>query len=58
MYSNWVENYEDDRVTAVVLLDMSAAFDLVDKQILISKLKFYGMDDKSSNEIPPTKLAI
>ena len=49
MYSNWVENYEDDRVTAVVLLDMSAAFDLVDKQILIGKLKLYGMDDKSSS---------
>ena len=49
MYSNWVENYEDDRVTAVVLLDMSAAFDLVDKEILIGELKLYGLDDKSSS---------
>ena len=38
MYSNWVDAYEEDKVTAVVLLDMSATFDLVDKSILIEKL--------------------
>ena len=35
MYSSWVEAYKQDKVTAVVLLDMSAAFDLVVKTILI-----------------------
>ena len=34
MYSNWVDAYEEDKDTAVVLLDMSAAFD---KSILIEK---------------------
>ena len=48
MYSSWVEAYEQDKVTAVVLLDMSAAFDLVDKTILIEKLKLYGLDSSSS----------
>ena len=49
MYSNWVDAYEEDKVTAVVLLDMSAAFDLVDKSILIEKLKLYGLDEQSSS---------
>ena len=49
MYSSWVEAYEKDKVTAVVLLDMSAAFDLVDKSILIEKLKLYGLDEQSSS---------
>ena len=48
MYSTWVEAAEDDKITAVVLLDMSAAFDLVDKSILIGKLKLYGLDENSS----------
>ena len=48
MYSSWVEAYEQDKVTAVVLLDMSAAFDLVVKTILIEKLKLYGLDSSSS----------
>ena len=49
MHSNWVQSYEENKYTAVVLLDMSAAFDLVDKSILIEKLKLYGLDDHSSN---------
>ena len=49
MHSNWVEAVEEDKITAVVLLDMSAAFDLVDKNILIEKLKLYGLDENSSN---------
>ena len=49
MYTNWVENHEEDKITAVVLSDMSAAFDLVDKSILIDKLKLYGFDGGSSS---------
>jgi hypothetical protein len=49
MYTNWVENHEDDKVTAVILLDMPAAFDLVDKSILIDKLKLYGLDEGSAS---------
>ena len=32
-------------MSGVVLLDLSAAFDLVDPEILIKKLKIYGLDD-------------
>ena len=49
MYSNWIQSYEENKITAVVLLDMSAAFDLVDKSILLDKLKLYGVDGHSSN---------
>ena len=48
MHSNWVEAVEEDKITAVVLLDMSAAFDLVDKNILIEKLKLYGLEENST----------
>ena len=48
MHSSWVEAVEEDKITAVVLLDMSAAFDLVDKNILIEKLKLYGLEESSS----------
>ena len=49
MYSNWVEAFEDEKITAVILLDMSAAFDLVDKSILVEKLKLYGLDRHSAD---------
>ena len=49
MYSNWVEAYEDGKITAVILLDMSAAFDLVDKTILVEKLKLYGLDEHAAS---------
>ena len=34
-------------MTGIVLLDLSAAFDLVDPDILCKKLKIYGLDDHS-----------
>ena len=48
MYSDRLDAYEEDAVTEVVLLDMSAAFYLVDKSILIEKLKIDGLDGDSS----------
>ena len=49
MYSNWLDAFEDEKITAVILLDMSAAFDLVDKSILVEKLKLYGFDRHSAD---------
>ena len=49
MYANWVEAAEQDKITAVVMLDLSAAFDLVDKEILIEKLKLYGLEESSAS---------
>ena len=48
MYNTWIDALEEDEITAVVLLDLSAAFDLVDTKILLDKLKLYGFKEDSS----------
>ena len=45
MYDVWVEAFDNGDLSAVVLLDMSAAFDLVDHELLINKLEVYGLED-------------
>ena len=45
MYNKWVQAASDGQLSAVVLLDLSAAFDLVDHELLLLKLKAYGFDD-------------
>ena len=44
MFDSWIEAFEDDEVSAVLMLDMSAAFDVVDHQILLNKLKLHGFE--------------
>ena len=45
MYDKWIRAAVEGQVSGVILLDLSAAFDLVDSQILIKKLKIYGLDE-------------
>ena len=44
MYDTWVQAVDKGQLTGVCMLDMSAAFDVVDHDILLSKLKIYGFD--------------
>ena len=44
MHDRWVKAAEQGHVTGVLLLDLSAAFDLVDHEILLKKLKIYGLN--------------
>ena len=44
MYDTWVRAAHQGQVTGVVFIDLSAAFDLVDHQLLAEKLNIYGVD--------------
>ena len=44
MYTTWVEALEQGELAAVCMIDMSAAFDVVDTELLLEKLKLYGCD--------------
>ena len=45
MYEKWVMAATKGQLSGVVLVDLSAAFDLVTPSLLIQKLKIYGFDD-------------
>ena len=49
MMDLWVENFEEGKISAVVTLDMSAAFDLVDKDIFLQKLSAYKAGESVVN---------
>ena len=44
MYSTWLDALEKGDMAGVCMIDMSAAFDVVDIELLLEKLKLYGLD--------------
>ena len=51
MFDTWLEAFENEEISAVILLDMSAAFDVVDHPILLNKMKIYGFNENTLNWI-------
>ena len=43
MFDTWLDAMENDDLSVVMMLDLSAAFDVVDHDTLIQKLKLYGL---------------
>ena len=46
---NLHENWNENNFSACIFIDFSRAFDSIDHNILLNKLKFYGFDENSLN---------
>ena len=46
MIDSWSNALDCGKMVGVVLVDFKKAFDLVDRQILLSKFKLYGIDNE------------
>ena len=47
MYDTWLDAVEQGELAGVCMVDMSAAFDVVDTQLLLKKLELYGLDRRA-----------
>ena len=47
MYDSWVQSVEEGEMAGVMMVDLSAAFDMVDHGILLEKLKLMGLENNA-----------
>ena len=44
MYDQWIEEMEENKLVGIMMIDLSAAFDMVDHKLLIKKLELFGLE--------------
>ena len=47
MYDTWQQEAEEDNMVGVMMIDLSAAFDMVDHGLLLEKLQLHGLDNNA-----------
>ena len=47
MYDQWVEEVETGKMVGVMMIDLSAAFDMVDHALLLQKLEIFGLNSSA-----------
>ena len=45
MYDTWQQETEEDNMVGVIMIDLSAAFDMVDHGPLLEKHQLHGLDN-------------
>lgn len=47
--NNWYFNKDNGLINAVLLIDLKKTFDIIDHEILLSKLELYGFKGTTQN---------
>ena len=58
MYDQWAEEVEQGRMVGVMMIDLSAAFDMVDHTLMLEKLKLFGLDEVATIQLPLSEIPI
>ena len=46
MYDQWTEEVEEGKLVGIMMIDLSAAFDMVDHKLLLQKLALFGLEEE------------
>ena len=47
MFNSWIEVFTENLVSAVIILNISEAIDVVDHEILLNKMDMYGYEESA-----------